>query len=335
MRDRVFAFSFLAIFTAMGGCKKQPAAPRPQTMTEESRQKTHRASGPAWANRLWPSETRVAFVPTRSQERQIATDLIPRLLNGQATHLPADTGGTLQDAGLQIVRWSDNDDRIWALLESEDTRRGSGAYLFSGRPAPSPRQRELVLAAPHAFFDEQTGIIAGSIFFAHVATDPRMRAFFTNTLHRYRDRPGKAIPHDDSAADVCHNPQHLFSAVTEAAARLAPMTFVQIHGFGSAQTRSADVIVSAGNKKASTPRARAVAAGLARILESSVTVFPEETSELGATTNVQGQLLAKIPGAEFVHIEMSMPIRQRLVQDPNLLGRLGVQLMEDATRTLP
>jgi len=302
-------------------------------MTDEARPKMQRAKGPAWAERLWPSEVRVAFAPTRDGERQAVARAVPLLMRGQAGQPPADLDAALREAELRLVRWTEGDDRIWGLLELDEAPRGGGAYLFAGRPTGG--KRELILAAPHAFFDEQTGVIAGTIFFAQVATDARMRAFFTNTLHRYRDRPGKPVPHEDSAADVCHNPQHLFSAVTEAAARTTPVTVVQIHGFGSAQERNADVIVSAGKKNASTPRTRAVAAGIARILAAKVAVFPEETRELGATTNVQGQRLASIPGAEFVHIEMSMPVRQRLIQDPNLLGRLGVQLTEDATRELP
>ena len=54
--------------------------------------------------------------------------------------------------------------------------------------------------------------------------------------------------------------------------------------------------------------------------------FPEDTHALGATTNVQGRLLRAIPGAEFVHLELSAELRRSLATDPEQRRRLGTIL---------
>jgi hypothetical protein len=48
--------------------------------------------------------------------------------------------------------------------------------------------------------------------------------------------------------------------------------------------------------------------------------YPEDTSELGATTNVQG-LAVRRAGGRFLHIEMDEEMRRRLLGDADLRAR--------------
>ena len=48
--------------------------------------------------------------------------------------------------------------------------------------------------------------------------------------------------------------------------------------------------------------------------------FPDETTDLGATKNVQG-ILARRMGAKFVHIEIEASVRKALLSDAQFLAR--------------
>jgi hypothetical protein len=57
--------------------------------------------------------------------------------------------------------------------------------------------------------------------------------------------------------------------------------------------------------------------------------FPDESSELGATTNVQGALVRK-SGGRFLHVEMSSDLRKKLLAD----GELRARYLEALARSL-
>jgi hypothetical protein len=48
--------------------------------------------------------------------------------------------------------------------------------------------------------------------------------------------------------------------------------------------------------------------------------YPDETTELGATKNVQGAAV-RTGGGRFLHIEMADPLRRKLLADADLRGR--------------
>jgi hypothetical protein len=50
---------------------------------------------------------------------------------------------------------------------------------------------------------------------------------------------------------------------------------------------------------------------------NGVARFPEESSELGATTNVQG-VIVREAGGQFLHVEMAAPLRRDLLSNPTL-----------------
>ena len=71
---------------------------------------------------------------------------------------------------------------------------------------------------------------------------------------------------------------------------------------------------AASRAPARPPRAKAISD---RALAARVERFPDDTKELGATTNVQGQAV-RAAGRLFLHIEMSGESRARLLNEEPL-----------------
>jgi hypothetical protein len=210
-------------------------------------------------------------------------------------------------AGFELVAGA-VEPRAVLLREQPAARRGGGAYVF--RPGLDAR---LVVQAPHTFFDEGTLALACELF----ARAP-VRALYVETAHRYR----AADPTPDGAhpADVAHAPDSLFLAATEGlAAALPRATVVQLHGYAD-RDDGALAVVSAGERRPAPSFVTAVAAGLAAAVSGRVALFPDDTDELGATTNVQGPVV-RGAGGRFVHVEMSAALRRALLADASLRNR--------------
>ena len=190
------------------------------------------------------------------------------------------------------------------LRERESSKRGGGAYLF--RIASKSR---LFVEAPHTFFDEGTLPLACELFQRSLA-----HALFIETAHRYKS----AIATEDGGfpADVAHSSDSLYQAVTEGVMRATPNArVVQLHGF-AARDADASIVLSSGEKSKSTLVDRAQAR-LVDVLGKGVLRFPEESVELGATTNVQGDAVRRA-GGEFLHVEIVAPLRRDLLSNPQL-----------------
>jgi hypothetical protein len=132
---------------------------------------------------LWP-ETRVSYVPMSAGDRERLGALVAGLTAA------ARSGGDVRalaararEIGFRVEIWRVRGRVFWALLEARAQRRGAGAYLI--RPGPHlGGQPEIVLQAPHVFFDLGTGHIAAAMFFGWEGRG-RARALFTNTVYRY------------------------------------------------------------------------------------------------------------------------------------------------------
>ena len=293
---------------------------------------------------LWP-ETRVSYVPMSAGDRERLGTLVAGLTAA------ARSGGDVRalaararEIGFRVEIWRVRGRVFWALLEARAQRRGAGAYLI--RPGPHlGGQPEIVLQAPHVFFDLGTGHIAAALFFGWEGRG-RARALFTNTVYRYAGvedhEASDATPGLDSApgtgaasdaatdpeepetrapADVAHAADHAFQAATEAIVReLGQVVVIQLHGFAERPTRP-EIILSSGADEigALLPE---LATGLATIFER-VLRYPAEFHELGGTKNVQGRMLALYPRAHFVHVELSARTRARLGATPALLARFA------------
>jgi hypothetical protein len=257
--------------------------------------------------RIWPRTSTVRFRPSTSAERYVVGRLVSLLAKRP------DDADLLVDlarsVGFALERWSLPAGEFVALVEPSDQQRGAGAYFF--RVATAQTTSGFVLQAPHAYHDIGSGTLGARVFFEDQAGPA---AFFTNTVHRYQTEDGAREKRTDAPADVCHNADHVFSAATAAWANgVEHPLVVQLHAFGDSDERTAagvTAVVSAGRIEGSTTRSAAFAAALRGVLGDGVRRFPEQTDELGATTNAQARLLRRLPRADFVHVELSPTARQ-------------------------
>lgn len=188
------------------------------------------------------------------------------------------------------------------IRERADRRRGGGAYVV--RPTSTST---LIVQAPHTFYDEGTFPLACELFERSSA-----RALFINTVHRYK--AALASPDGKHPADVAHASTSLFQAMTEGAVSAIPaVDVVQLHGFQNREA-SARAVVSTGERSGRGDFLPRAAAALEAAVGPRVLRYPADTSELGATTNVQGMVVRK-SGGRFLHVEMDEGLRRDLLQD--------------------
>ena len=197
-------------------------------------------------------------------------------------------------AGFELVDVPEWDGTV---VLRETKRRGGGAYVFRRGSTSS-----LVVQAPHTFFDEGTLPLACALF-----EQSKARALFINTAHRYRAAP------EGQSADVAHLERSFFQSATLAVVReTRTPAVVQLHGFG--RERAMKAVVSSGDARPGVPHVDRVVSALGAVLGEGVLRFPEDTRELGATTNVQGKVV-RASGGMFLHVEMSEETRALLASD--------------------
>jgi hypothetical protein len=265
---------------------------------------------------LWRSNEDVVFAPATAEEKAALATLIAALWRGVDPDAPPpELAASARTAGLALELWTVEGRKSWVVREPDDRRRGAGVYLI--RAEPPPAGTTILLQAPHADFDVNSGAIASRLFFAG---DARVHGLFGSSLHRYQHGDKQDI----NPADVAHQEDHAFQAATRAALS-SEVAIIQLHGFALENAPHA-AIVSAGVREASTPLSTKVAAALAEALAVAVARYPEDTRELGATRNVQGRLAREV-GAGFVHIELSPELRTRLRSDPDAVVALGRALV--------
>ncbi len=189
------------------------------------------------------------------------------------------------------------------IQERTGRRTGRGTFLLC--PMAGTR---IALQIPHRYTDLDTGTLG-----QQMAREWPWVAVAWNSVPRNTPLDG------GGTADLTHMPASYFNALIEALADSGlVMRIVQLHGFSQAKRRSpaargAHLILSAGTH-APPQTLYAQAECLRRNLTEAARLFPDEVDELGAVTNVQGQV-ARQRGLEFIHVEMSRPLRQRLIGD--------------------
>lgn len=210
---------------------------------------------------------------------------------------------------------------LWLLREDAAHRRGRGVYLFrAGRPAA----RSILLEAPHVYFDIGTGAISVAAFLADATG--REHALFGNSSHRYQGAVNAAS--GANPADPAHNTSHPIHVATTVVLKTTATTVVQLHGFGASSSIPSSVaaVVSAGVATGSSVTSTQVAGAMAVVLAGTTARYPEQTTALGATANVQGQY-ARSVGMAFVSIEMASSARTELAANPVAAARLGAAIV--------
>jgi len=247
------------------------------------------------------------YIVPAAEARQAMAELMTRLAAQESLSLPPDVASAAARFGYQIASVPEMPGTL-LLSEVESARHGGGAYLL--RPGS---RSSVVVQAPHTFFDENTLPLACDLFERGAAA-----ALFVDTAHRY-----KAAEVDERGAypaDLAHATDSLFQAATEGLLRARPqLTVVQVHGFGPRES-PASVVVSAGTTQPGAPVVQGAKAELSALAVGPVLRFPEDTSELGATKNVQGAAV-RAAGGTFLHVEIAATLRTALVSDEALRAR--------------
>jgi len=219
---------------------------------------------------------------------------------------------SLGQAGFRLVKRSVGDTDL--LVVQERSPQGGGLYVVRCGEA-----NNLVLQAPHAFYDLQTDALAASAF---AFTDARAVMF--NTVHRYRAMPGEERADAVQPGDVAHQPASLFHGVTVAWAVAAPsLRFVQVHGFGSGRA-AGDVVLSTGRDDLAPKR---LGASLRALLpQHRVLVWGVDADTLGATTNVQIRRLNAQAPPRVLHVELSRELRRSWADAPQIWVQIVKQV---------
>ncbi len=245
----------------------------------------------AYAQAWSPAQPAQFGVP--SAEALAATrELFVRLLRGEsATALArqARLGGWTLRTGNQAGG------TVTVVSEPPDTARGRGLYAFfsQGRHA---------LQAPHVPTDGLTGEIL-----LQFAGDGLPRALAWNTVPR-------------NTADLAHLENTDFVEFALAFAQVHPgERIMQLHGFDTARRTSAaaaqsGAIISAGHANPSHALRRAVQCLRGKV-EPDSTLYGVDVRELGGTTNSIGRALRVQGHDSFIHVEMALALRKRLLAD--------------------
>jgi hypothetical protein len=213
---------------------------------------------------------------------------------------------------LAMQRISQNN--VSFFQETADSLKGRG--LFSIRQ--SADVRPWLLQAPHATSDKYTGEIAALLF-----DENQIKAAMWNTV----SRKTKINNLTTRSADMAHLTGTYWQAVTESFARYQSTgRIIQLHGFDQSKRQSAagqnsEIILSAGHRHPPS-WVKQVADCLRQSLGTKISLYPDDVKELGATTNVQVQLLKNLGFKGFLHIEMSRLMRENLLNNKTLRQRL-------------
>jgi hypothetical protein len=230
-----------------------------------------------------------------------------------------DIAADAKEFGFEVVPLDTWPDAV-LVRELPSKKRGGGAYVVRKNSTSN-----LIVQAPHTFYDEGSFPIACDFF-----QRTKARAFYINTTHRYKSAPESGGQHP---ADVAHSPTTLFQAATEGAIDAVPkLSVVQLHGFADRKL-GARAVVSVGEKKPGNPYVAKVASALEAVVGPKILKYPEDTGELGATTNVQGSIVRR-SGGKFLHIEMDDGLRKDLVGDAALRGK-ALDALANAVSSAP
>lgn len=196
------------------------------------------------------------------------------------------------------------------MLQASSAQFGGGNLYYR------PKGSACMLSVPHQFHDQLTDKIGKAV----LAT--RCQVLVINTEHR------KAPSPDLYSMDYSHRPSGLHAAAAQAFARRYPTSHLyQLHGFNQSkrrtpQARQAEFIISQGRQ--STDALSQLQMCLSKLSEHTYQ-YPQQVSELGGTRNVMHRL--GLPAGYFIHIEISRPMRERLVAQPDIMEQFTLCLI--------
>ncbi len=218
----------------------------------------------------------------------------------------------------------DRNDDLVLLRPSGTGARSDGVYAVRIGVEVPP----LILQAPHAYYDLQTGPLTARLFeqgFGRVAC--------FNSAHRNAASAGDLGPVGKaSTSDLAHRPYAVFQAATLGMVdALDHPLLVQLHGFGGGHGGFSAVVSRGSSWQPSIEIRRAVSLLEPLLASYGPLADGDIVPELAGRTNVQGRVVGK--DARFLHLELSLPARSVLNNDAELradLGSILTTLAEDA-----
>jgi hypothetical protein len=238
------------------------------------------------------------YVVPSDADRAVMRDAIALLLSkGESAR--ADAAKKLEPIGFVIDDLPEVKNAL-VVHEQDGKKRGGGAYVIR-----TDETSKVVVETPHTFYDEGTFQLGFDFF-----TYTHARVWFLNTVHRYKGAP--AGPDGVHPSDVAHSPTSLFQAATEGAiTALGAPTVIQLHGFAEREG-GGRAVISTGEKAKDQPLLIKMKAALEPAAGAPILRYPDDSKELGATTNVQGSIVRSAKG-RFFHMEMSESLRRELL----------------------
>ena len=266
-----------------------------------------------------PSDLRKTYRPPTTEEYVRLTDLLTEfyadLLEG-ATDFDR-FRDPFREAGLRL-QTVERAGQTWVLLfEGGPKWRGTGVYAFR----TGTDRREVILQAPHSYYDIHTGEITEAIF---QQTDAR--AFFFNSLHRYRGATRLLAGNETHPSDLSHDTTSYFQAIlTEYLTHRPDALVVQFHGYDrdSLRDRRVGVVLSDGSDNPADHVRSAGGRLDGTVADWKVAIYGEETDDYGATANAQGQWIRRFDHGRFLHVEMLREVRDRLEEGGPELEAVG------------
>lgn len=250
----------------------------------------------------------------RAQVRAVVADVVRGAATGA---VPASAQRRAEAAGL-VLREHDG----WVELSSRPERADGFYAIRKGGDAPA-----LVIEAPHAWYDLDTGKLACALFEAGYG-----RALLLNTAQRHAAPQGDVAAHADGlGADVAHRAESVFQAATLGVVdALEDPLVVQLHGFGSSHGSYGAVLSEGSTFQASAQLTAALGAFEPLLGAYGGVVSGKEVPELSARTNVQSQAITG--RGRFLHMELCLAARRSILGDRALLDRVGQALTSLAVR---
>ncbi len=242
------------------------------------------------------------YVSPSADDRVLMRDAVALLLSrGKAGR--ADAAVKLSGLGFSIDEVSEVKDAL-VIHEQDGKHRGGGAYVIR-----MDETSKVLVQTPHTFYDEGTFQLGFDFF-----VQTHARAWFLNTMHRYKGAPAGVDGVHPS--DLAHSPTSFFQAATEGAVgALGVTTVIQLHGFAERES-GGRAVISTGEKVQGNPLLLKMKAALEAAAGAPILRYPDDSKELGATTNVQGIVVRNAKG-RFFHMEMSDSLRtELLVSEP-------------------
>lgn len=191
-------------------------------------------------------------------------------------------------------------DEKYYLVVKEKQKNGFGAYIIK-------QNGKHFLQMPHCRYDKYTCSIGWKLFFEN-----NFKGAAFATAHRYNNQN----------SDLAHTKYSYFTAITKAYSTYDENgLIIQLHGFGKNSAKDVDIIVSSGSKKASVN-----AINIDKCLKEKGFIsklYGKEIYSLGGTTNSSNKLLKQMRYNHFIHLELSLDIRKKLLNSKSLRDKVA------------